>query len=143
MNPREIIGSIAAATGWLVGTSGIGTEVEQIGAVVVLIAGIATAWYGSKTKVNLATAETSARTWQDLAESREETIKDLLADKESMRRRVDRADIDLVAARERIAALEALPRFEDVTKLVELHHRENLKNFNRVEDLLGALAAGA
>lgn len=142
MNARELIGTIAAAAGWLLGSSGIGNEVEQIGAVVVLIAGIATAWYGSRAKVNLANATAATETWKQLAEGREATIHDLLADKESMRRRVDRADTDLVAAKEKIAALEALPRFEDVTKLVETHHSENLKNFGRIEDLLGSLVAG-
>lgn len=143
MNPTQVIGTIAAAGGWILGSAGIGNEVEQIGALVVLIAGIATAWYGSRAKVNLANATTASDTWQKLAEGREETIKDLLADKESMRRRVDRADTDLIAAREKIAALEALPRFEDVTQLVEHHHSENLKNFRRIEDLVGALVAGA
>lgn len=150
MSATQVIGTIAAAGGWILGTGGIGNEVETIGAFVVLIAGIATAWYGSKAKVNLATmrgnvetAETATDTWKKLAEGREETIKDLLADKESMRRRVDRADTDLVAAREKIAALEALPRFEDVTQLVERHHGENLKNFRRIEDLVGALVVKA
>lgn len=148
MGPRELIGTATAGFGFLTAAAGVGNLAEQIGAVVLLIAGIATAWYGSKSKVNLATmrgnvdnAETATNTWRELAEGRlatveqrDEQIKGLQVDKEQLRH-------ELAKSRERIAALEGRPAFEDVTRQNEQHHQENLAHFQTLIELTRTLVA--
>lgn len=139
---KEVAGSGLASAGWLIGAvGGVGTLFEEIAAVVLLIGGIATAFYGSRQKVNLATARTAASTWQLLAEAREAQITEILADKESLRHQVERLVDQAKNDRDRIIALEARPVLDDIARQNEEHHQANLRQFERLAETLAGTNA--
>lgn len=144
MNVREIGGTIVASAGWLLGTSS-GSPFQEIAAIVLLVGGIAAAWYGSRQKVNLATARTAAETWQTLAEAREAQIVELQTDKENLRHQIERLNESGKIDRERILVLEARPVLDDIQRQNEDHHQANLKHFEHLGEILagqGQVLAG-
>jgi len=141
MNPKELIGTAIASFGWLAAVISTGGLFEEVAAVVLLVAGIATAWYGSKQKVNLATATKAAETWEDLANSRQARIEDLMADKDRLNQQAAKAEALAQTARERIVTLESRTDLSDLAKLNEDHHQANLEQFARIGTLLESQTA--